>query len=115
MKEHRHTSNELSLALEEAAQAFAAIGSEPRLQALRLLVRAGPDGLPVGEIQRQLGIAGSTLTHHLRFLAAAGLVEQERKGRTIICCAAFKRVEALADFLVRECCVDQSLQTKEAM
>jgi DNA-binding transcriptional ArsR family regulator len=114
MNDHRHSFAIPNLDLEEAAQAFAAIGSEPRLQALQLLVRAGPEGLRVGEIQRRLGIAASTLTHHLRFLAAAGLVEQERQGRTIICCAAFNRVEALADFLVRECCVDQSQWAKEA-
>lgn len=84
------------------------------MQALQLLVRAGPEGLAVGEIQQRLGIAGSTLTHHLRFLAAAGLVEQEKRGRSIICCAAFARVEALADFLVRECCVDQTLTAREA-
>jgi ArsR family transcriptional regulator, arsenate/arsenite/antimonite-responsive transcriptional repressor len=114
MYDHTHSHSLMNLDLEEAAQAFAAIGSEPRLQALHLLVRAGPEGLPVGEIQRRLGIGASTLTHHLRFLAAAGLVEQERRGRTIICCAAFSRVEALADFLVRECCVDRSQWAKGA-
>ena len=93
---------------------FAAIGSEARSLALQLLVWAGPEGLPVGEIQRHLGIGASTLTYHLRFWAAAVLVEQERQGRAIICCAAFSRVEAPADFLVRECCIDQSYLAKEA-
>ena len=92
--------------IEEAAQAFAAIGSEPRLQALRLLVRAGPDGLGVGEVQQALGLAASTCTHHLRFLAAAGLVEQTKTGRNIACRANFARIEALAEYLMTECCVD---------
>ena len=54
--------------IEQAAQGFLAVGSEPRLQVLRLLVKAGTQGLLVGEIQSQLGIPASTLTHHLRFL-----------------------------------------------
>lgn len=106
MKDHSHTDASVPPTLEEAAQGFAAIGSEPRLQALRLLVRAGPKGLTVGEVQQALGLAASTCTHHLRFLAAAGLVEQTKKGRSIACCASFPRIEALAAFLVTECCVD---------
>jgi len=106
MKKHQHGPAAAPPTIEEAAQGFAAIGSEPRLQALRLLVRAGPAGLTVGEVQQALGIPASTCTHHLRFLAAAGLVEQTKKGRKIACCASFKRIEALAEFLVTECCVD---------
>ncbi|MEL6964670.1 MAG: metalloregulator ArsR/SmtB family transcription factor [Pseudomonadota bacterium] len=92
------------LALEEAAQGFAAIGSEPRLDVLLALVRAGPTGLAVGEIQERVDLPASTLAHHLRFLAAAGLIEQEREGRVIRSRAAFERIERLADFLLRECC-----------
>ena len=62
------------LVLEEAAQGFAAVGSEPRLEVLLALVRAGPDGLTVGEIQEHVGVPASTLAHHLRALAAAGLL-----------------------------------------
>lgn len=96
------------LSVEEAAQAFAAIGSEPRLDVLLALVRAGPGGLVVGDIQKRLDMAASTLTHHLRFLAAAGLIVQTRDGRAIRNEAAFTRIEQLADYLVRECCADQS-------
>lgn len=106
MRDHRHGTGAVPPTIEEAAQGFAAIGSEPRLQALRLLVRAGPVGLTVGEVQQALGLAASTCSHHLRFLAAAGLVEQTRKGRSIACCASFERIEALAGFLVTECCLD---------
>ena len=109
MRDHSHSGGEPPPTLEEAAQGFAAIGSEPRLQALRLLVRAGPAGMTVGEVQQALGLAASTCTHHLRFLAAAGLVEQTKKGRSIACCASFARIEALAAFLVTECCVDATV------
>lgn len=87
-----------------AAQAFAALGSEPRLDVIRALVRAGPDGLTVGQLLERVGAAPSTLTHHLKFLAAAGLLTQERRGRTQICRADFDAVSALADFFERECC-----------
>ena len=95
------------ISLEQAAQGFAAIGSEPRLDVLLSLVRAGPTGLTVGEIQQRLGIPASTLSHHLRFLSAAGLIEQTKDGRTIHNRAAFAHIQALADFLLRECCAEQ--------
>lgn len=95
------------IALVEAAQCFAAIGSEPRLEVLLTLVRAGPDGLSVGDIQKRIDIPASTLTHHLRFLAAAGLIKQTKDGRSIRNLAAFDRIEELAAYLMRECCADQ--------
>jgi len=95
-----------TLGLEEAAQGFAAIGSEPRLEVLLALVRAGPGGLNVGDIQKRVNIPASTLTHHLRFLAAAGLIEQTKNGRVIRNSAAFKRIEELAAYLLKECCVE---------
>ena len=113
MREHTHLTTAADVAVEEAAQAFAALGSEPRLEALRLLVRAGPQGLTVGEIREVLDIPASTCTHHLRFLAAAGLVKQARKGRQIGCSADFERIEALAGFLIRECCDDAAANDRE--
>ena len=95
------------IALEDAAKAFAALGSEQRLSVLRVLVRAGSGGLPIGELGRRAGITGATLTHHLKFLAEAGLVTQNRRGRSIICAAtAYARLERLAAFLLSECCAD---------
>jgi len=94
------------LDLEEATKGFAAVGSEPRLEVLLTLVRAGPDGLTVGEIQQRVGLPASTLAHHLRFLAAGGLVEQERQGRAVFNHAAYDRIEELAAFLLRECCAE---------
>jgi DNA-binding transcriptional ArsR family regulator len=107
---HSHVSDQRQpLGLEEAAQGFAAIGSEPRLDVLLALVRAGPEGLNVGDIQKRTDIPASTLTHHLRFLSAAGLIEQTKNGRAIRNHAAFERIEELAAYLLRECCADQAL------
>lgn len=64
--------------LEIAAQGFAALGSEARLQVVLTLVKAGQGGLTVGDIQTRTGMPASTLAHHLKFLASAGLVSQER-------------------------------------
>jgi DNA-binding transcriptional ArsR family regulator len=89
-----------------AAQGFAAAGSEARLQVLGVLVRAGHEGLQIGEIQSRLGMAASTLAHHLRVLVTAGLVVQEKQGRTVINRADYGRLNALAAFLLNECCVD---------
>ena len=90
-----------------AAARFAALGSEQRLAVLRSLVRAGPKGLSIGALGERTGVTGSTLTHHLKLLAAAGLVRQEKQGRTTICAAvAYEDVKALAEFLLTECCAD---------
>ena len=96
-----------SLSLEQAATAFAALGSEQRLGVLQSLVRAGPDGLSMGELGARTGVTGSTLTHHLKFLTAAGLVVQAKQGRSIICAAvAYDMAEALSHFLLQNCCAD---------
>jgi DNA-binding transcriptional ArsR family regulator len=94
------------LELEQAAQGFAAVGSEPRLEVLLALVRAGPDGLSVGDIQTRVGLPASTLAHHLKFLNAGGLIDQRKSGRTVVNRAAYARIEALAAFLLHECCVE---------
>jgi len=91
---------------EQAAQGFAAMGSESRLQVLRCLIRAGHEGLLVHEIQERCGIAPSTLAHHLKFLTGAGVVEQERSGRSTINRANFDQLAQLADFILIECCAD---------
>ena len=104
---HDHDLNAaLPLDPEEASGAFAALGSEARLNVLRLLVRAGPDGMTVGDVKKQTGAAASTLSHHLRFLTQTGLMSQEKSGRKIICRADFDRVQSLAAYLTRECCLD---------
>lgn len=91
-----------------AAEGFAALGSEQRLRVLHMLVRAGDAGLPVGDLGARSGITGSTLTHHLKMLAAAGLVRQVREGRRIICVAEIGRLEALSTCILAQCCADQT-------
>jgi len=90
-----------------AATAFAALGAEPRLAILRRLVRAGPRGMPTGQLGAEIGVTGSVLTHHLKQLVSAGLVSQQRDGRHILCAVEIDRVEALSRFLIAECCADQ--------
>lgn len=98
-----------TLDLARAASTFAALGSEQRLMVLRSLVRAGPEGLTIGQLGTRTGVSGSTLTHHMKILAQAGLVVQEKRGRSIICAAvAYEELEGLAGFLLRECCADSS-------
>ncbi|MEL7012644.1 MAG: metalloregulator ArsR/SmtB family transcription factor [Pseudomonadota bacterium] len=93
--------------LVEAASTFAALGSEQRLAVLRVLVRAGEGGLRIGELGERSGVTGSTLTHHMKILTQAGLVRQEKQGRSILCAAvAYDELRALANFLVSECCAD---------
>jgi len=95
------------LELEVAASTFAALGSEQRLMVLKCLVRAGPEGLRIGELGARSGVSGSTLTHHMKILAQAGLVTQARQGRNIICAAvAYDKLQTLSEFLLRECCAD---------
>lgn len=92
--------------MEEAAAGFAAVGSEPRMEVLLCLIRSGSDGLPFREIRQRTGAPASTLSHHLRFLAAAGLITQTRDGRQTISRPDFGRLQSLSDFLLTQCCAD---------
>jgi DNA-binding transcriptional ArsR family regulator len=96
-----------------AAQGFSAMGSESRLEVLRSLVRAGDTGLPVGDIRQRTGIPASTLTHHLKFLASAGLIRQDRHGRAILNRADFDHLQQLASFILEECCVEQVVNDQD--
>ena len=100
--------------LQTHAQALAALGHEARLDVFRLLVRAGRDGLSVGDIVTSTGQPASTLAHHLRMLVQAGLVTQERQGRTILNYADFAAVERTTRFLTAECCTGVALVREDA-
>ncbi|QHQ35504.1 ArsR/SmtB family transcription factor [Algicella marina] len=100
------TKTHLPLDIEEAARAFAALGSGQRLAVLQALVAAGPEGLAAGDLAQRTGIGGSTLTHHLRFLTQSQLATQRREGRSIISTAAFGRVETLSNYLLLNCCAE---------
>lgn len=78
---------------EEAAKQLEALGNPTRLQVYRTLVRAGDSGLPVGSLQEKLGIAASTLSHHLHRLILTGLVTQERQATTLICRANYPAMD----------------------
>ena len=86
------------------ASMMAALGHESRLEAVRLLLRHHPDGLVAGELQRELDIPASTLSHHLDALRQQGLVEQVREGRFLRYVAAAGVLEELINFLYAECC-----------
>ncbi|OLO06661.1 transcriptional regulator [Salinicola sp. MH3R3-1] len=83
---------------------FAALSQETRLEAYRLLVRHEPDGLPAGEIARQLGVPHNTLSAHLSVLARAGWVISQRQSRSIIYRADLSHMRETIQFLVRDCC-----------
>ena len=89
-----------------AAAALESLGNETRLRIFRTLVRAGPTGSPVGSLKDRLDIPGSTLSHHIGHLVSAGLMDQNREGRTLRCTANFRTMRALVDYLVAECCAD---------
>jgi DNA-binding transcriptional ArsR family regulator len=94
--------------IESAARGFSAAGSAPRLEVLQALVRAGPNGLTVGQVRRKTGIPASTLAHHLRRLVDGELIEQDRAGRSVINRARFTQLRLLGDFLLEECCRDEN-------
>ena len=90
--------------IRSATDAFAALAQETRLAAFRLLVRAGPAGLPAGEIARTLGAVPSTLSTHLGLLQRAGLVTSERRSRQVVYRADYHGAGALMRYLMEDCC-----------
>jgi DNA-binding transcriptional ArsR family regulator len=92
--------------LEKAASQLEALGSPTRLKIYRILVRAGDEGLSVGNIQEKLDIPASTLSHHCKRLIDAGLCTQERRRTTLICRANYPGMNALIGYLADECCAD---------
>ncbi len=83
---------------------FGALGNEARLRIVRLLLSAHPDGMVVGEIQAELGITGSTLSHHLEKLKHEGLLTVERQGTFLWYRANTAVLQELLGFLYAECC-----------
>ncbi len=100
--------------LETVASQLEALGTPTRLALYRSLVRAGADGRSVGNLQAELQLPRSTLSHHLHRLIAAGLVTQERQATTLICRANYRAMEGMLAFLQEECCRDAGLSRSEA-
>jgi DNA-binding transcriptional ArsR family regulator len=84
--------------------ALAALAQDNRLDVFRLLVQAGPQGMPAGAVAEALELAPNTLTFHFDRLRAAGLVTARRDGRSIIYAAQYERMNELLGFLTRNCC-----------
>lgn len=92
--------------IDDIAARLEALGNPTRLRIFRILVKAGDPGLPVGKLQDQLGIAASTLTHHVQKLMLVGLVTQERRSTVLICRANYPMMRGLVDALADQCCAD---------
>jgi len=84
--------------------ALAALAQESRLAIFRLLIQAGPAGLPAGKIGEELGITSSALSFHLKELAHAGLATARQDGRFVIYTAQFDTMSQLVGFLTENCC-----------
>ena len=97
----------MAIEISSAAAILAELGNETRLAVVRHLVRAGGDGLTVGEVQRATGVPGSTLTHHIGRLCQVGLVSRTRRGSTLWCRADTDLVHSLAHYLIEECCAGE--------
>ncbi|HYA06222.1 MAG TPA: helix-turn-helix transcriptional regulator, partial [Xanthobacteraceae bacterium] len=87
-----------------AVAALAALAQENRLDVFRLLVQAGPDGMPAGQVAEKLDLAPNTLTFHFDRLRGAGLVSARRDGRSIIYAARYQTMNDLIGFLTENCC-----------
>ncbi|MCR9136640.1 MAG: metalloregulator ArsR/SmtB family transcription factor [Alphaproteobacteria bacterium] len=88
----------------EALSAFSALSQSTRLDVFRLLVKVGSQGLPSGEIGERLGVRQNTMSANLTVLLNAGLVRNEREGRTIRYFADFETMRGLLGFLMEDCC-----------
>jgi ArsR family transcriptional regulator len=97
------------------ADAFAALGAEPRLRIVRLLLSAHPDGLVVNEIGQELDIAASTLSHHLDKLKNEGLVRVQRESTFLRYTANTETLQELLGFLYAECCTRNRAIKPEAI
>ncbi len=95
------------------ARALAALGHDARLSIFRLLVKAGDEGLRVSDIGDHLGMAPSTLAHHLSTLVDAGLVLQDKQGREVFNRVDFPAMHQVVGFLTSECCAGVTVRPSE--
>jgi ArsR family transcriptional regulator, arsenate/arsenite/antimonite-responsive transcriptional repressor len=98
------------------ADMFSAMGTEARLRIMQLLLSAHPDGLVVGEIQEELDIPNSTLSHHLDKLRNEGLVQVQRESTFLRYTANTESLQELLQFLYAECCTrNQALRPQDVV
>jgi DNA-binding transcriptional ArsR family regulator len=88
----------------DAVAALAALAQDNRLDVFRLLVQAGPEGMPAGAVAAALDLPPNTLTFHFDRLRMAGLVTVRREGRSMIYAALFEKMNTLLSFLTENCC-----------
>ena len=88
----------------DVVAALAALAQDNRLDTYRLLVQAGPEGMPAGEVAAALGLPPNTLSFHFDRLRTAGLVTVRRQGRSLIYAARFETMNALLGYLTENCC-----------
>ena len=110
-----HVTSKSSERIAKYADMFSAMGTEPRLRIMQLLLSAHPEGLVVGDIQGELEIPNSTLSHHLEKLKTEGLVEIERQGTFLRYTADTEALEELLRFLYAECCTRNKALKPEAI
>lgn len=103
------------LLVTRSADRFSALGAEPRLQILRLLLSAHPTGMVAGEIQEELNIPASTLSHHLEKLRQVGLVDVRRAGTFLWYSANTSALREILGFLYEECCTRNPVLPAEAI
>ncbi len=98
----------------EVVTCLAALAQPMRLQVFRALVVAGPDGLTPGAMVEALDVPAATLSFHLKELTRAGLISQERDGRSLIYRAAFEKMDGLLSYLTDNCCQGQACAVAKA-
>jgi DNA-binding transcriptional ArsR family regulator len=101
--------------IETAARRLAELGNSTRLQIVRLLVQAGPEGLPIGELQSRLCVPASTLAFHLRGLVTAELVHQKKEGRIVGCTPNYAAIDETLAFVKENCCAGFSVEEPTAL
>jgi ArsR family transcriptional regulator len=99
----------------DAVAALAALAQDNRLDVFRLLVQAGPEGMPAGKVAEELGLAPNTLTFHFDRLRSVGLVNVHREGRSMIYAAQFDVMNRLLGFLTENCCQGAAEQCAPAI
>ena len=105
--------NKIHITEDTVANGLAALGNKTRLRLFKLLVKAGDEGLSVGEIKSRLKVPPSTLAHHLATLTQSGLITQQRHGRAIISAVNYPVMHGVLTYLTDECCSGFKLTSSE--
>lgn len=101
--------------LDITAKRMNALGSKTRLELFVALMRAGSEGVSVGQVQKKLGVPASTLTHHLHRLIDTGLAHQDRRGAVLMCFANFETMTQTFQYFISQCCSESEICKTEKM